>query len=101
MPVTLLKPVIETCGVIIKDDKHILTFPNLKFCTDYSVPGGSVDWTLEMLNKPIEEQYAFVFKNALRELQEESGIVIISDPFPFEMGGLNIEDTIIHLKSEG
>ena len=24
--------------------RRVLTFPNFKFCTDYSVPGGSVDW---------------------------------------------------------
>lgn len=70
-------PVIETCGVILidKDDK-ILTFPNLKFMSYYSLPGGSVNWSFEFLkdSPDLETQGNYVVSEALRELKEETGI---------------------------
>lgn len=54
--------------------RRVLTFPNFKFCTDYSVPGGSVDW--DRVPRDLRTQVAFVAGEALRELREESGIAL-------------------------
>lgn len=76
-------PVIETCGVILMDKRaRILTFPNFKFASYYSVPGGSVDWPHDAPPNDLQKQAAFVAHECLRELREESGISIKLEETP-------------------
>tara|TARA_B100001094_G_scaffold332639_1_gene405601 strand:- start:402 stop:1382 length:981 start_codon:yes stop_codon:yes gene_type:complete len=72
------KTIIESCGVCFIDkSKNILTFPNFKLCSDYSLPGGSIDWNLkDVSTKNIHEQCEYAITNAIRELKEEIGINI-------------------------
>ena len=75
-------PVIETCGVILRAGRQLLTFPNFKFASNHSVPGGSVDWTASGPPRNLEEQAMFVAQECLRELREESGISIELEETP-------------------
>ena len=75
IPLEGLNPVIETCGVVIRDINtgEILTFPNIKFATDFSTPGGSIDY-IEDPPEDIEDQIQLAIKNCFRELEEEAGL---------------------------
>jgi len=76
IPPNGLYPVIETCGVIIRDafTGDILTFPNIKFTSDYSTPGGSIDY-IEDPPRNLRDQINIAIENSWRELKEESGLV--------------------------
>lgn len=70
-----LFPVIETCGVMIIDINtgEILTFPNIKFATPFSTPGGSIDY-IEDPPRDINDQIQLAIDNSFRELKEEAGL---------------------------
>lgn len=92
-----LFPVIETCGVVIRniDNGKILTFPNIKFGLSHATPGGSVDY----INNPprnIYDQIFIAIKNSFRELKEETGLV--KSDFLFETDEIKISKPNLNLK---
>ena len=72
----------ESVGVLIKSsDGCCFFFDNLKFCKRNAIPGGGINWTPEILESLTtkEEYISYLIDESLRELMEETGIVLNSD----------------------
>lgn len=72
----------ESVGALImSSDGRCLFFDNLKLCKRNAIPGGGINWTPEILESLTtkEEYVRFLIKETLRELEEETGIVLNSD----------------------
>jgi ADP-ribose pyrophosphatase YjhB (NUDIX family) len=63
----------ETCGVVVRYNNQVLTFPSLKIASQFATPGGGIDWD-EMPPPSLDDQMDFAIENCWRELKEEAGL---------------------------
>ena len=72
----------ESVGILIKSsDNRCFFFDSLKLCKRNVIPGGGINWTPEILESLTtkEEYISYLIDESLRELMEETGIVLNSD----------------------